>query len=170
MSAGATLFHPAAGMFSNWECANDAIADLAQAGFPADQIVIAHSVEGEQMEREHPEKDSNEKHTLVWKLRRSFQHDLHHHGPDVLATGNQDAEAEKNEHLYSEKHLKDVLLGMGISEELAWSMDRILGRNGVLVLVGTRDQARLNKAERIIEKNAGRVRTDTMAERAPANA
>lgn len=155
-----TFSHPAAGLFTDREATNDAIYDLAQAGFTPREIVVAYSTHGEQHQHAPGLED---KHSIEWRLRHGFQHDLQRRGADQM-TGD-DAASGKPPLDYSEMLPHPALLEMGLSEERIALLDRELGKDGALIFVRTDD--RIDKAERIIELNEGRVKTDTATEHMP---
>jgi hypothetical protein len=157
-------------LFADSQAAHGAIADLRDAGFSNGQISIAFSVEGKQaqlgkIEAYSPDQHvvSKERNSLAWKLRRSFEHDLHRSGTDQMARRNEDLSSDEPRETYSEVDLRETLQSMGVAEDRIFLLNREIGEKGVLVLVNAADRS--NKAESIMERNSGQIRTDTATER-----
>ena len=164
-STRGSVVHPAAGLFTDWPSANDAIADLSEAGFTVEQIVVATSVAGQQAPYINHGKNAREKHGLTWKFRHSFEHDLHRKVADQVTALGEDSSQEKDHPAYSERALEETLASMGVSEQRIALLAHEMGRDGVLILVRTGD--RIDEAEKILELNQGRIKTDTATECIP---
>lgn len=164
-----------AARFMDSKSAHGAIADLKLAGFRGDKIAVAFSAEGKQAHWDEfqPLKPAQgglpkDCYSFVWRLRRGFQQDLHHRGPEVLADGSGKSLAEGAVASHCEVDLQETLRAMGVAEERIKLLDRILGPKGVLILVDSGDRWREVKS--ILERNAGQIRTDSATERAPSSA
>src|SRR5271167_4278514 len=117
-----------AGLFTHLKNAKDAICDLSAAGFSASQINVAYAsnVQG------HPDV-SNAEHTLVWRLRSSFERDMHHHGADLLRGPAGSGDGGDNSP-YTEVDLREALSGIGVAPDRISLLEREIAA-GVLVLV-----------------------------------
>jgi hypothetical protein len=151
-----------AALFFNEMSARDAIADLKIAGLRAGQIGVALSKRGK---REHTESvpcDLHGKHSVLWKFRHSFEHDLHSQGADL--SSKQDQVATKGETTpYTEVDLEDTLRGIGVAPATINLLDGEIGANGMLILVDAGD--RCDEIESILERNRGMLRTVMATER-----
>jgi hypothetical protein len=144
------------GLFTHLKNAKDAICDLAAAGFSASQINVAYA-SGEA--QGHPDLLRAE-HTLVWRLRSSFERDMHHHGADLLRGPVGSGDVGENSP-YTEVNLREALSEIGVAPERISLLEDEIGA-GVLVLVKSGGHA--EKASTIMEKNEGTIRTDTALE------
>jgi hypothetical protein len=159
-------------LFTDIQSASGAIADLGDAGFDKSQILVALSTEGRRgqkhlsivqdlADQEHLEQTKS----LAWRLRRSFEHDLHRRGTDQMA--GQDKNQSSGEAIlpFTEVNLGDVLLPLGVCEDTVQLMDREIGPDGVLILVHAPFHCK--EAQSILERNTGIIRTDTATESHP---
>ena len=110
----------------------------------------------------HPDV-SRAEHSVIWKLRDSFERDLHHQGASQIAgeTGHGNAREVSP---YTEVDLRKALSEMGVAPDRISLLEREIGE-GVLVLVKCGGHS--EKAEEILERNEGTIRTDTALEVAP---
>jgi hypothetical protein len=159
-----------AALFFDHVSARDAIADLKTAGFGASSIGTALSEKGKQA---HASSDASHistqpvpegKHSLLWRLRHSFERDLHSQGTD-LSSREDAAAANEDEPPYTEIDLTDTLVGLGIAEDTIRLLDREIGVDGVLIMVDADDLA--NEVESILAQNRGMLRTSIATERSP---
>lgn len=160
-------------LFTDIQSAHGAIVDLTGAGFSNGQISVAFYAENQQARLEatgvhSPSRraDPVGRSSLAWRLRRSFEHDLHRSGNDQMAGQDQDPSTGEVGRPYCVVDLRDTLLSMGVAEDRILLLNRELGDKGVLVLVQADE--RLKEAESIIERNSGQIRTDTATERPPS--
>ena len=156
-------------LFADSQAAHGAIADLRDAGFSNGQISIAFSVEGKQaqlgkIEAYSPDQHvvSKERNSLAWKLRRSFEHDLHRSGTAQMAGQDKDLSSGETGQTYSEIDLRDTLQSMGVAEDRILLLNREIGEKGVLLLINAGNRS--EEAEAIMERNSGQIRTDTATE------
>ncbi len=156
-------------LFTDRKSAHGAVADLRSAGIRRDRIAVAFSAEGRQAHRGEfeihgagPEDLSKSKYTLAWRLRRGFNEDLHHHGAEVLA-GKQKDPADEVVDSHIEVDLQETLRDMGVAEDRIQLLNRIVGANGLLILVEAGDRS--GEVQTILEKNTGQIRTDSATER-----
>ena len=151
-----------AALFFNEMSARDAIADLKIAGIRAGQIGVALSKRGK---REHTDSvpcDLHGKHSVLWKFRHSFEHDLHSQGADL--SSKHDQVATKGETTpYTEVDLEDTLRAIGVAPATINLLDGEIGANGMLILVDAGD--RCDEIESILERNRGMLRTVMATER-----
>jgi len=131
-----------AGLFFDEMSARDAIADLKIAGLRAGQIGVALSDRGKLELTKTVPCDLHGKHSIWWKFRHSFEHDLHSHGAGLSST---------------EVDLNDTLRGIGVAPATINLLDREIGVNGMLILVDAGD--RCDEIESILERNRGMSRT-----------
>src|SRR5260370_36553201 len=75
-----------AGLVFDEMSARDAIADLKIAGLRAGQIGVALSKRGKLELTKSVPCDLHGKHSILWKLRHSIEHDLHTHGAGLSST------------------------------------------------------------------------------------
>ncbi len=145
-------------LFTDLKNAKDAICDLSRAGFGASQINVAYASAAEG----HPDV-SRAEHSVIWKLRDSFERDLHHQGASQIAgeTGQGNAREVSP---YTEVDLRKALSEMGVAPDRISLLEREIGE-GVLVLVKCGGHS--EKAEEILERNEGTIRTDSALEVAP---
>jgi hypothetical protein len=146
------------GLFTDLKNAKDAICDLSRAGFDASQINVAYASPS----KVHADV-SNAEHTILWKMRDSFERDLHHSGSSQMAgkTGSGNAGEISP---YTEVDLRTALSEIGVAPDRISLLESEIGA-GVLLLVKGRGYS--EKAEEILEHNEGTIRTDTALEAAP---
>jgi hypothetical protein len=156
-------------LFTDSQTMRDAIADLSAAGFGKSQISIAFSEAGKRTQAASssskdrlPKEQAGGEHSLSWKLKHSFEQDLHRSGADQMrrADGNDSGEVGLP---YSEVDLTETLSALGVAEDRILLLDREIGANGALVLVNPGYRAK--EAQAILEHNCGIIRTDTATER-----
>ncbi len=167
---GRTPSNLVAALFLDDVCARDAIADLKLAGFGAGNIGVALSEEGKHARNRsgdatHGRPIPEGKHSVLWRLRHSIEHDVHSHGPGL--SSREDASAAYGENpTYTEIDLVDTASGLGVAEDTIRLLDRDIGPNGVLILVDAGDRA--TEVEAMLEKNRGFLRTAMATERSRA--
>jgi hypothetical protein len=159
-------------LFTDRQYVQGAIADLRDVGFSSRQIRIAFSVESKQAEwGESAVRDqgrhavSEEKNSLAWRLKRSFEHDLHRSGADQMTGEDEDLSSSGPGPPYSQVDLRETLLSMGVVEQRILLLNREMGEKGALVLVNAED--RTQEVESIMVRNSGQMRTDTATEHPP---
>ncbi len=152
-----------AGLFFDETSARDAIADLNIAGLRAGQIGVALSKRGKLELSKTVPCDLHGKHSVWWKLRHSFEHDLHSHGADLSSKHDQVSAMEETMP-YTEVDLDDTLREIGVAPATINLLDREIGANGMLILVDAGD--RCDEIESILERNRGMSRTVMATERA----
>jgi len=157
-------------LFAGSRAAHGALADLTDAGFTNDQISIAFSAEGKQVRLGKNEAHNPGQHpvsevttSLDWKLRRSFEHDLHRSGTAQMTGQDKDLSSGQPLQNYSETDLREMLESMGVAADRIWLLNREVREKGVLLLVNVGDRSK--EAESILERNSGQIRTDTATER-----
>ena len=157
-------------LFAGSRAAHGALADLTDAGFRNDQISIAFSAEGKQAQLGKTEAHYAGQHavsevrtSLDWKLRRSFEHDLHRSGTAQMTGRDKDLSSGQPLQNYSEIDLRVMLESMGVAADRIWLLNREVTEKGVLLLVNVGDRSK--EAESILERNSGQIRTDTATER-----
>jgi hypothetical protein len=151
------------GLFVQGKCFRDAVADLAQAGFSRSEIRAAFPIEGQRyLTPRSATKPTNVKHSLIWRLRQSFEHDLHRRGRDQLSGTPEDESFSEVKLLYSEVPLRDTLRALGVAEDRIVLLNNEMGADGALLLVDA-GRSRTN-VESILQRNAGIIRTDTATE------
>jgi hypothetical protein len=157
-------------LFAGSQAAHGALADLTDAGFSNGQISIAFSAEGKQAqlgktEAHYPGQHavSEERTSLVWKLRRGIEHDLHRSGTAQMTGQDKDLSSGEPLQNYSEIDLRETLQSMGVAEDRILLLNREIREKGVLLLVNAGDRSK--EAESIVERNSGQIRTDTATER-----
>ncbi len=152
-----------AALFFDEVSARDAIADLKLAGFSAGQIGVALSKRGKLEQTGTVPCDLQGKHSIWWKLRHSFEHDLHSQGADLSST--QDKAATTRETTpYTEVDLHDTLHAIGVAPATIGLLDREIGADGMLIMVDAGNRS--DEGESILEKNRGMVRTVMATEQA----
>jgi len=152
-----------AALFFNEMSARDAIADLRIAGLRAGQIGVALSKRGKLEQTKSVPCDLHGKHSVLWKFRHSFEHDLHSQGADL--SSKKDEVATRGETTpYTEVNLDDTLRGIGVAPATINLLDREIGASGMLILVDAGD--RCDEVESILERNRGMSRTVMATERA----
>ncbi len=152
-----------AALFFDEVSARDAIADLKLAGFSAGQIGVALSKQGKLEQTGTVPCDLAGKHSIWWKFRHSFEHDLHSQGADLSST--QDKAATTREATpYTEVDLTDTLHAIGVAPATIGLLDREIGADGMLIMVDA--GVRCDEGESILERNRGMVRTVMATEQA----
>jgi hypothetical protein len=152
-----------AALFFDETSARDAIADLKIAGFSAGQIGVALSKQGKLEQTGSVPCDLQGKHSIWWKFRHSFEHDLHSQGADLSST--QDKAATSTQAMpYTEVDLNDTLQAIGVAPATIGLLDREIGADGMLIMVDASD--RCDEVESILEKNRGMLRTVMATEQA----
>jgi hypothetical protein len=152
-----------AALFFNDVSARDAVADLKIAGFPARDIGVALSEEGKRARNRNSDAKHlsagaipEGEHSLLWKFRHSFEHDLHSQEPN-LSSREDTALAGAEKPPYTQVELSDTLLALGVADVTIRLLDREIGASGLLILVDAGDRA--DEAESILEQNRGFLRT-----------
>jgi hypothetical protein len=143
------------GLFTDLKNAQDAICDLSRVGFDASQINVAYAFPS----NAHDDV-LNAEHTIIWKLRDSFRRDLHIQGADQVSgeAGNMQPNQVSP---YTEVDLRTALSEIGVAPDRISLLENEIGP-GVLLLVKAGGHS--EKAEEILEKNEGTIRTDTALE------
>jgi hypothetical protein len=141
-----------AAVFFDQTSARDAIADLKLARFQADQIAVAVP---EYRKQDIP-LEAHGKHSMLWKLRHSFEHDLQSHGAD-LSSGKHLEEAHAGDPPYTEIDLVETLSAIGVARDTIKLLEDRMGENGLLILVHAPE--RIDEVESILVKNRGMLRT-----------
>jgi hypothetical protein len=142
-----------AAVFFDDVSARDAMADLKLAGFAAESIGVAISEQGK---RADLPTDVDGKHSLLWRLRHSFQHDLHSKGPGFSTQA--DPAAASAENLpFTELDLPESLLKAGVAPDTIQLLNDRMGTDGLLIVVDAGE--RLNEVESILVQNRGMLRT-----------
>lgn len=155
-------------LFVDSQPANGALADLRDAGFSNGQISIAFSAEGHQAQLGKTAHNlgrpsfAEERPSLGWRLRRSFEHDLHRSGTAQMTGQDKDLSSGETGQTYSEIDLRDTLQSMGVAEDRILLLNREIGEKGVLLLINAGNRSK--EAESIMERNSGQIRTDTATE------
>ena len=164
---GLTRSNLVAASFLEPVSARDAIADLKIAGFHSGDIGVAISRLGQRKQERSPNAvhalcDLEGKHSVRWKVRHSFEHDLHTHG-DGLSSREDAAAANEEKPTYTDIDLTDTLRDLGVAEDTIKLLDQEMGTDGVFVLVHAGDRG--EEAESILNRNRGFVRTVMVTER-----
>ena len=150
-----------AALFFNEMSARDAIADLQIAGMRPGQIGVALSKQGKLEHANSVPCDLHGKHSILWKFRHSFEHDLHQSGAGLSST--QDKIATSGETTpYTEIDLDDTLRSIGVAQATINLLDHEIGANGMLILVDAGN--RCDEIESILERNRGLLRTVMVTE------
>ncbi len=144
-----------AAVFLDEVSARDAIAELKIAGFRSEQVGACLSEEGKQAHKALPT-DMDGKHSLVWRLRHSFERDLHSRGSDIFGS-EEAAGAEGQEWLCTELDMKETLRNWGVAEDTIHLLNCEVTPSGVLILVHA--GSRREEAAVILERNRGIIRT-----------
>ena len=164
---GLTRSNLVAASFLKPVSARDAIADLKIAGFHSSDIGVAISRLGQREQERSPNAvpapcDLDGKHSVRWKVRHSFEHDLHTHGSGLSSRADA-AAANEEKPTYTDIDLTDTLRDLGVAEDTIKLLDREMGTDGVFVLVHAGDRG--EEAESILNRNRGFVRTVMVTER-----
>lgn len=165
-------------LFTETQSVRDAVADLRDAGFGPGEIFVAFSAEHDQFDPQHSElwqcderKIFGGEHSVRWRIRHTFERDLHHRTGTDDTAGAQGAEAKELQPACTEVNLHDVLRAIGVAEDRIWLVNQQVGPHGALILVDSSthaDRADLT-AKAILEKNCGQIRTDTATECPPGS-
>ena len=145
-----------AALFFNEMSARDAIADLKIAGMRAGQIGVALSKRGKLEHTNSVPCDLHGKHSILWKVRHSIEHDLHQSGAGLSSTHDEIATSGERTP-YTEVTLDDTLGVIGVAQATINLLDREMGANGMLILVDAGN--RCDEIESILERNRGMSRT-----------
>ncbi|HUZ05105.1 MAG TPA: hypothetical protein VMU62_07090 [Acidobacteriaceae bacterium] len=159
-----------AGLFTDRKTLHDAIADLSHAGFGPDQIAVVFSTEENHSKRRSAEAqrprlpEDLEDHSLVWKFKQSYEHDMHRRGDEQMSGAHLDEHSgDHRGPQYSEVDLWQTLaLFGGATEDRVKMMNREMGPEGSLLLVQCAGRAR--EVEMILEGNTGKIRTETVTD------
>jgi hypothetical protein len=167
---GLTRSNLVAASFLKPVSARDAIADLKIAGFRSSDIGVAISQLGQREQERSPNAlpplcDLEGKHSIRWKVRHSFEHDLHSHGGG-LSSREDAAAANEEKPAYTDIDLTDTLRDLGVAEDTIKLLDEEMGTDGLFVLVHAGDRG--EQAESILNRNRGFVRTVMVTERTHA--
>ena len=152
-----------AALFLDETSARDAIADLKLAGLSAGQIGVALSQQGKLEHSKGTPCDLHGKHSIRWKMRHSFEHDLQSHGAH-LSSKDDEATATAETTPYTEVELDDTLGSIGVAPATINLLDREIGAKGMLVLVDA--GSRSDEIESILGRSRGIPRTVMATERA----
>ena len=163
-------------LFGQTKQVSDAVADLTHAGFDKYQIRVGFAADGRQEaphnghgNHKNASEDPRRQHTLSWRLRRSFELDLHRRGESQLSGRGKDRSSPVRLHeLYSTVNLHDALQSLCAREDRIRLLKNEIGPKGAIILVDAED--RWNEAESILARVAGKIRTDTATELPPFNA
>jgi hypothetical protein len=150
-------------LFFDEVSARDAIADLKLAGFSAGQIGVALSKQGKLEQTRSVPCDLQGKHSIWWKFRHSFEHDLQSQGADFSSTPDKVATIRETVP-YTEVDLNDTLQAIGVAPATIGLLDREIGVDGMLIMVDAGNRS--GDGESILEKNRGMVRTVMATEQA----
>jgi hypothetical protein len=142
-----------AAVFLDETAARDAIADLKLAGFRAADIGVCTSCGGG-----HKDAHPGGKHSLRWKLRHSFQADLHKQGPGVPTSKGHEALAAQEEIPYTELDLREAMQALHMPEDTIKLVDEEVGPGGLLIFVAA-GYERQREVESILERDRGILRT-----------
>jgi hypothetical protein len=145
-------------LFMDLKNAKDAICDLSRAGFDASQINIAYASAA----KGHPNVSSAE-HSVIWKIKDSFERDLHHQGASQV-TGETGRGNASEISPYTEVDLRTALSEIGVASDRISLLENEIGAGVLLLVKGGGHSA---EAEEILERNEGTIRTDTALEAAP---
>lgn len=163
---GTTTYGVVVALFKQTKHVCDAVADLAHAGFGKEQIRVAFPFGNENESRTSAEArhevrqaDPWDQHSLSWKLRQSFQHDLHRKGADQIAGEDQGDSSTRIEAKCSEVDLRHSLMALGAGEPTVHLLSDEAGPDGAIVLVDAGH--RWKEADSILDRNSGLIRTDT---------
>ena len=150
-----------AAVFLDEVSARDAIADLKLADVRANRIGVALSDEGK---RVHALNDLEAKHSILWRLRHSIQHDTHRHQGRGLSSRQDAVTANEEQPPFTEIDLTETLRGLGIAEATIKLLHHQVGSKGFLILVDAGDNQ--DRLESILLNNRGMPRTVMVTEKA----
>ena len=165
---GMTPPHLVAAVFLDEVSARDAIADLKLAGVRANQIGVALSDEGKRLhvlnpDAKHFPSDLEGKHSILWRVRHSIQHDVHGHEGPGLSSRQDAATANAEQPPFTEVDLTETLRGLGIAEATIQLLHHQVGAKGFLIMVDAPADA--DRIECILLNNRGMPRTVMVTER-----
>jgi hypothetical protein len=158
-----------AAVFLDEVSARDAIADLKLAGVRANRIGVALSDEAKRVHALNPDakhlpSDLEGKHSILWRLRHSIQHDTHRHQGTGLSSRPDAAAANQEQPPFTEIDLTETLRGLGVAEATIKLLHHQVGPKGFLILVDAGDEE--NRLESILLNNRGMPRTVMVNEQA----
>jgi hypothetical protein len=150
-----------AAVFTSCAHANDAVADLNREGFEGERIGVACASTAPVAAT-----TLGQEHSFIWRLRRSFQTDLHRSGEHQMAgKGPVDITAQAPAP-YSDISLDEALGALGMTPDGISLIRREMGEKGAFVIVdGAGDW---QKAEDALQRNSGVIRTDAVTNRMPS--
>jgi hypothetical protein len=174
-SAGTTVEkNLMAALFTETQSVRDAVADLREAGFGADHIYVAFSAEHDRFDPKHSELWQigghgvfRGEHSVPWKLRHSFERDLHHRTGAGPRSEELSGEGGQHDALCTEVNLHDALQSIGVAEDRIRLVNQQVGDHGALIIVECSCYGK--KAKSILERNCGQIRTDTATECPPGS-
>jgi hypothetical protein len=141
-----------AAVFFDQTSARDAIADLKLARFQPDQVAVAVP----EYRKQDAPLDTKGKHSMLWKLRHSFENDLQSQGADVSSEKSL-SRAHAGNPPYTEIDLVESLSAMGVARDTIKLLEDRMGEDGLLILVHAPE--RLDEVESILVQNRGMLRT-----------
>jgi hypothetical protein len=141
-----------AAVFFDQTSARDAIADLNLAGFHANEIAVAVP----EYRKREASLNTDGKHSILWKLRHSFEHDLQSQGAD-LSHGKDLAAANSEDRPFTEIDLVESLTELGVARDTIKLLEDRMGADGLLIAVHAVD--RIDEVESILVKNRGMLRS-----------
>jgi hypothetical protein len=164
---GVTPSQLVAAVFLDEVSARDAVADLKLAGVRANQIGVALSDEGKRAHALHPDakhlpNDMQGKHSMLWRVRHSIQHDVYRHEGLGLSSREHAAAANGEQPPFTEIDLTDTLRELGIAETTIQLLHHQVGEKGFLILVNAQDDD--HRIDSILLKNRGMPRTVMVTE------
>ena len=135
---------------------------LKLAGFEADDIGVAmsgqaHLVTDAGGDAKHSFPDIEGKHSILWRLRHSFEHDLHTQGGD-LSIADELAAINKEKPAFTELDLSDTLGSVGVAKETIKILEDRMGRDGLFIIVNAGERGE-KEVESILVRNRGMLRT-----------
>jgi hypothetical protein len=151
-----------AAVFLNEVSARDAVADLKLAGVRTGQIGVALSDEGKRAHAlnpgvEHLPGNMEGKHSILWRVRHSIEHDVHGHQGPGLSSRQHATAANEEQPSFTEIDLTDTLRELKVAEATIQLLHHQVGANGFLILVDA--GADENRIDSILVKNRGMPRT-----------
>jgi hypothetical protein len=142
-----------AAVFLDDTSARDAIADLKLGGFRAADLGVCTSRES----RSAPlAADPAGKHSLLWRLRHSVEHDYTTDGPGLTSDVAKKAACQEDAP-YTELDLASAMRCMGVGPDTIQLVDQEIGPDGLLIFVSAGERSR--EVESILERNRGILRT-----------
>lgn len=157
-----------AAVFTSCAHANDAVSDLNREGFTAERIGVAFPGVPCDPPASGSHHTLGEEHSFLWRLRRSFEHDLHRSGDAQMSGKATNPSDTAPPAPYSEVGLSDTLGALGMPEDSIQLIHREMGEKGAFLLV---DAGGLwQKAELVLQRNGGVIRTDAVTNQSPSPA